>query len=267
MKKVLVILCVFVAVFGIATALRAGMTAPGVLDTPHDVQVMTGETGLEPCAMCHSPHATGAEYPIWNRDQAAQSYTMYNSATFDMDGNATGPGNPSSLCLVCHNGVFSTLINYPGPGSHQNESYDFEMNPTFWAMIGTDLHNDHPISFLYNPTLDDNQDRNGFPPVVNCPVGVANRAFVQADDCVSTTNGFGPGFPLYGTGTSNRMFECATCHAVHDTVDYPGKQLVGGKSVGNQVFFLRCDNQGSQFCGDCHKRRLGKTGQLASPVW
>ena len=84
MKKVLVLLCVFVAVFGIATALRAGMTAPGVLNTPHDVQVMTGETGLEPCAMCHSPHATGSEYPIWNRDQAAQSYQMYSSATFDM---------------------------------------------------------------------------------------------------------------------------------------------------------------------------------------
>jgi hypothetical protein len=252
-------------VFGIATALRAGMTAPGVLNTPHDVQVMTGETGLEPCAMCHSPHATGSEYPIWNRDQAAQTYQMYNSATFDMQtGTPTGPGNPSSLCLVCHNGVFSNLINYPGPGSHQNELYDFEMNPTFWAMIGTNLMNDHPISFEYNPVLDNNQDRNGFPTTVPCGVGTAVRAFIQPTLCAGAP-GFGPGFPLYGS--ANTMFECATCHAVHDTVDYPDKQLVGGKSVGNQVFFLRCDNQGSKFCGDCHKRRLGEAGQLATPIW
>jgi len=260
MKKILVILCVFVAVFGIATALRAGMTAPGVLDTPHDVQVMTGETGLEPCAMCHSPHATGSEYPIWNRDQGAQSYNMYDSATFDMGQGESGPGNPSNLCLVCHNGVFSSLINYPGPGSHQNESYDFEMNPTFWAMIGTDLMNDHPISFTYDPTLDEEQDRNGFPPTVDCVVGTTTRQFISASECDGAP-GFGPGFPLYGA--ANDKFECATCHAVHDTVDYSGKQLVGGKSVGNQVFFLRCDNAGSAFCGDCHRRRLGLPSQNA----
>jgi len=264
MKKVLLLLCILVAIFGFNTALKAGMTAPGVLNTPHDVQVMTGEDGLEPCAMCHSPHATGTEYPIWNRDQAAQSYSMYNSVTFDMDNNASGPGNPSNLCLVCHNGVFSTLINYPGPGSHQNELYDFEMNPTFWAMIGTDLHNDHPISFSYIPALDEVQDGNGFPSTIDCPVGSTRRYFVQADECLGGT-GFGPGFPLYGT--TNDKFECSTCHSVHDTVDYPGKQIVGGKSVGTQVFFLRCDNRGSKFCGDCHKRRLGDPNQLATPVW
>lgn len=267
MKKVLLLFCVLVAIVGFNTAIQAGMTAPGVNETPHDVRVMTGDSTLEPCAMCHSPHASGPEYPIWNRDQAAQSYTMYNSATFDMDQSATGPGNPSNLCLVCHNGVFSTLINYPGPGSHQNELYDFEMNPTFWAMIGTDLHNDHPISFDYVPALDDVQDRNGFPTTVDCPVGSTSRYFIQADECSvgAPGNGFGPGFPLYGS--NNQKFECATCHAVHDTVDYPGKQLVGGKSVGTQVFFLRCDNTGSKFCGDCHKRRLGDPGQLATPVW
>ena len=49
-------------------------------------------------------------------------------------------------------------------------------------------------------------------------------------------------YPLYGPGTTaapTTQFECATCHAVHDTVAYPGKQMVGGKSVGTQVFFLR----------------------------
>jgi len=261
MKKALVFVCVLTLMLGTAGVIIAGMTSPGVRETPHDVQVMTGEAGLEPCAMCHSPHSGTGQYPLWNRDQAAQSYTPYESPTFDMidAGGGKQPQEPSNLCLVCHNGVFSSLINYPGPGSHANENYDYEMNPTFWAMLGTNLMNDHPISFTYqggagNP--DEIQDRNGFPITVNCDAG-SNRTFIEPTACANAL-GFGPGFPLYGSDRS--QFECTTCHSVHDTVDYPGKQIVGGKSVGNQVFFLRCDNTGSQMCGDCHKRRLDGVG-------
>ena len=133
------------------------------MGTPHDVQVMTGEAGLEPCAMCHSPHSGTGDYPLWNRDQGPQTYTMYNSPSYDMNEFNTGPQAPSSLCLVCHNGVFSSLVNYPGPGSHTNENYDYQMNPTFWAMLDTDLSNEHPISFTYDPAQDNSQDNNGFP--------------------------------------------------------------------------------------------------------
>jgi len=62
------------------------------------------------------------------------------------------PKSPSSLCLVCHSGVYSTLVNYPGPGSIDNPSHDYEMNPGLWAMLGTDLTDDHPVSFTYQFT-------------------------------------------------------------------------------------------------------------------
>ena len=131
--------------------------------------VMTGETGLEPCAMCHSPHSGTGDYPLWNRDQGPQTYTMYNSPSYDMNDFTTGPQAPSSLCLVCHNGVFSSLVNYPGPGSHTNENYDYQMNPTFWAMLDLDLSNEHPISFTYDPAADNSQDNNGFPAAITKP--------------------------------------------------------------------------------------------------
>lgn len=249
MKKILLVLLAITLMLGVATILNAGVSNPGIQDTPHDVRIMNGDTSLEPCAMCHTPHSGTGDYPLWNRDQAGQTYTMYNSPSFDMKpGQAPQPTSPSSLCLVCHNGVFSSLVNYPGPGSHSNDAYDFEMNPTFWAMLGTDLTNDHPISFTYNPALD--IDNDGFPPIGNCQGGTSRK-------CIPATgqgsNGV-IGYPLYGSGLN--QFECATCHTVHDTVSYSGKSLVGGKSVGNQVFFLRDSNAGSQLCADCHKNRM-----------
>jgi hypothetical protein len=250
MKKILLAVITITLVFGLATVLMARESGqPGVLGTPHDVQVITGEAGLEPCAMCHSPHSGSGDYPAWNRDQAAQTYTMYASPTFDMASvQSAQPNSPSSLCLVCHNGVFSSLVNYPGPGSHQNENYDYEMNPTFWAMLGTNLTDDHPISFEYDPALDNDQDDNGFPNEVPCPTAPW-RLWIPGGEGALT-------YPLYGTGAQANMFECATCHSVHDTVNYPGKTMVGGKSVGTQVFFLRTDNTSSALCADCHVNRL-----------
>jgi hypothetical protein len=251
MKKALLLLVALTLVLGVSTVLRAGVTGPGVYDTPHDVRVITGEEGLEPCAMCHSPHSGTGDYPLWNRDQGPQTYTPYASPSFDMySGNQ--PQSPSSLCLVCHNGVFSSLVNYPGPGSHSGEEYDYEMNPTFWAMLGLDLTNEHPISFTYDPNMDNTQDNNGFPPANECDTGTRSRWWIPSASKPKTL-----AYPLYGgtPAAPGREFECSTCHSVHDTVPYAGKQLVGGKSVGTQVFFLRASNAESAMCADCHVNR------------
>jgi hypothetical protein len=249
MKKTLLLIIALTLVLGVASLWAREGGVPGIQGTPHDVQVMTGEAGLEPCAMCHTPHSGTGQYPLWNRDQGPQTYTMYNSPSFDMNDFNPGPQEPSSLCLVCHNGVFSSLVNYPGPGSHTNENYDYQMNPTFWAMLDTDLSNEHPISFTYDPAKDNSQDNNGFPAPTPCPTAQWRNWIVGSQGT----------YPLYGTGTvlsPTTQFECSTCHAVHDTIAYPGKQMVGGKSVGTQVFFLRGDNSGSKLCADCHRNRL-----------
>lgn len=262
MKKILLLVLAVSLVAGIATVLYAGVNGPGVKETPHDVQVITGEEGLEPCAMCHSPHSGTGDYPLWNRDQGPQTYQMYASISFDMGDGTNQPQAPSSLCLVCHNGVFSSLVNYPGPGSHSGEQYDYEMNPTFWAMLDTDLRNDHPISFTYDEDADNTQDNNGFPTPNICTTGLRDRQWIGS---YTQNDSTGLYYPLYGSASD--QFECATCHAVHDTVDYDGKQIVGGKSVGTQVFFLRNDNSGSQMCADCHRRRLEGDVAIPSNPW
>jgi hypothetical protein len=228
MRKFLLPVLVTCLLIGAATFVWAS-----VIGTPHDL-------APEPCAMCHTPHSGTGQYPLWNREQPSQTYTLYDSISFDM-GPTTAPRSPSSLCLVCHNGIASELVNYPGPCSNPDAAYDIEVAGC--ADLGTDLSNDHPISFNYNATAD--LDNNDFP--VSNNVGSVSRPRFAIPGFISGTNYF-----LYAnsaaTAAVDQWFECATCHSVHDLANYPGKG-------SEQVYFLRADNTGSQMCLDCHTAR------------
>lgn len=222
MKKLLFLVLILGMLAGVATVWAT------VIGTPHDL-------APEPCAMCHTPHSGTGQYPLWNRTQPAQTYTLYQSPSFDM-GPAVQPRAPSSLCLVCHNGVASELVNYPGPCSNPDSAYDITVAGC--ADLGLDLSNEHPISFNYDKTAD--QDNNSFPQ--EHTVNAAGRLAIPG-------NITGTDYYLYGNiSTDHNWFECATCHSVHDLVSYTGKG-------SEQVYFLRADNTGSQMCLDCHTLR------------
>lgn len=237
MKKVLLFVLALTVVIGVATIVSARIAS-----TPHDV-------APEPCAMCHTPHhAVG--YPLWNRQQDNQTYSMYDSDTFDMGPDNTSPtalnGN-SRLCMVCHNGLLSTLVNYPGPCSTPDSDYDYDMPDGSCAQVGdgpadgwstdNNLTNDHPLDFTYDPSLDSIIDNNGFPNIDNTTY--TGRSFIPGEYT-------GTYYPLFSNTVDGvNRFECSTCHSVHDTADYPDKGTY-------QVYFLRTDNTGSAMCMDCH---------------
>jgi len=223
MKKFLLPILTIGLLLGIATIVWAT-----VIGTPHDL-------APEPCAMCHSPHNGSGQYPIWNRTQAAQTYTLYDSISFDM-GPATQPRSPSSLCLVCHNGVASELVNYPGPCANPDPAYDIEVAGC--ADLGLDLSNEHPISFNYDETKD--LDLNAFPTATTVRTSPSTRLAIKGK--LTSTNYFLAGSV---SAAQYNYFECSTCHSVHDLVEYDGKG-------DYQVYFLRADNTGSQMCLDCH---------------
>jgi len=239
MKKVLLLFLVTAMVLGITSIVGAK-----IVGTPHDL-------APEPCAMCHTPHNGTGQYPLWNRAQTGASYTPYDSTSFDMGADiASYPQAPSSLCLVCHNGQSSTLVNYPGPCSSPDSAYDYDMPNFACGNLGSrtggtshTLTDDHPLSFTYNPALDTATDDNGFPDITVVGLGSGARDVIVGD--LSGTY-----YPLYTDSASGRInqFECATCHAVHDTADYPDKGTM-------QVYFLRNDNTGSTMCQDCHTKR------------
>jgi predicted CXXCH cytochrome family protein len=182
-----------------------------IVGTDHDLSGVQG-TGGEICVVCHTPHnadTSVAEAPLWNHAVTTADFTVYSSPTFD-GGPSGQPGGASRLCLSCHDGTVALDAFGGGGGTAGNVIGG-------GALIGTDLSDDHPISFTYDSAL------------ATSDGGLADPA--------TANSGLG------GTIDDDMLFagnmECASCHDVHDSTIEP---------------FLRVSNAASAMCLTCHNK-------------
>ena len=125
-----------------------------IVDTVHNLSAsgpgrVRAQSESQVCIFCHAPHNTGGLRPLWNRDLSAASYQIYRSTTLD-----AAPGQPtgsSKLCLSCHDGTIAL-------GSVLSRSEQIRMSggdfmPSGLSNLGTDLSDDHPVSFFYTAGL------------------------------------------------------------------------------------------------------------------
>ncbi len=142
---------------------------------PEGRAVFTGQT-TEICVFCHTPHgavsdeeAAGLNAPLWNRRLSTARYILYDqiwSTSFEGYETKPKPNAPtgySRLCLSCHDGTIAlgTVVNPPGSGvpASWNLYSPGTMPPGSGVttgdtrVIGTNLQNDHPISFVYDSSL------------------------------------------------------------------------------------------------------------------
>jgi predicted CXXCH cytochrome family protein len=207
-KKLLVASLALLGGLGVcsnAFAILAGSAHDFHLETWGDPQI---------CLPCHAPHnnRNAATELLWNHDTTAvAAFTLYsNAASFD-----AVPGQPtptSKFCLSCHDGTVA-LDAY---GSHGAGLPANKLTGT--AMLGTDLSNDHPISFLYDAAL-----------VTADTARAGGIAGLKAPAVVTAA-----GLPLFAG-----LMECATCHDVHN-------------KHGNTAGLLNIANTGSALCLACH---------------
>jgi hypothetical protein len=168
----------------------------------------TGESQI--CVFCHTPHgATENLAPLWNREASTATYQGYDSSSIDAADLGNTVTNSSKLCLSCHDGTIA-IGNVNVANGQENVS--IAMTGTdpdgtmpagsagaqsgFTRDLGTDLRNDHPISFTYDSALAlaDGELRD---PATSAHIG--NRA-----------SGVRPVVPL-----ENNQLECASCHDPH----------------------------------------------------
>jgi len=167
------------------------------------------------CVACHTPHnALVADAPLWNHEITGETFTPYPpSAT--LDATVPVPAGVSLMCLSCHDGV-TALDSFGGAAG--------SVLMTGAAVLGTDLTNDHPISFTYD--------------------GALATTDGQLHDPTATTSGLPGGGNidddmLFGAG--NDQMECASCHDVHNGPGVVSPLLVKA-------------NTSSALCFTCHDK-------------
>ena len=186
-------------------------TAQTIVGSAHDFSTQNWNTTGEICIVCHTPHnadSTVTNAPLWNHETTAATFTVYTSAT--MNATTGQPGASSILCLSCHDGTVA-MDNFGGQtgGTHFISGS---------ALVGTDLSDDHPISFVYDAAL--------------------AAADGGLHDPTTTTTALG------GTITNDLLIDnqmqCASCHDVHN-----------GEGLAS---LLRISNSGSGLCLTCHDK-------------
>ena len=135
------------------------------------------------CIYCHTPHASSPAAPLWNRLDSGQFYQTYESPTLKaIVGQPTGA---SRLCLSCHDGTIALGQTYNPKNSAATAVY---LSPSDSGYIGTDLRDDHPISFPYDSAL------------------AAQRRELRDPSSLP------PDLPL----DHDQQLQCTTCHDPHD---------------------------------------------------
>lgn len=239
-----------------ATISRAQSTS--VVSSPHNLSTLgpgtvRAATEEQVCIFCHTPHNATPVQPLWNRDVPSVGYTVYTSNSLQ----AT-PGQPtgsSKLCLSCHDGTIAL-------GSVRSRNQPIAMAggmttlPPGASNLGTDLSDDHPISFRYDQTLATKNTKIVAPAGLSASLKLDPNSEMQCTTCHDAHNNANGSFLVMSNSNSQLCrschlntdttvsghLECASCHQPHSAPS--GPYLLKGKTV-------------SQTCLPCHNGASG----------
>ena len=162
--------------------------AQGIADSKHNLtRSGPGTVKAQPqiqgelCIFCHTPHEPRGNRSSalfgWNRAESTATYTTYESST--MYATVGQPTGASKLCLSCHDGTIAlgsilsqrNIIPFQG---------DWESSP---ANLGTNLADDHPISFTYDRNLASTNGELADPENLTGAILFDNVGQVQCTSC------------------------------------------------------------------------------------
>ncbi len=175
------------------------------------------------CVFCHTPHSTVATSQLWNKQlSSVTTYNLYSSdyLTSIAYDSPVQINQKSKLCMSCHDGTIALGSVYNVPGTSAAGTISMTGGVTTMptaspGYIGTDLTNDHPVGFTFNPAQD--------PELQSAP----------AWNSVKLDNG---------------RIECHTCHDPHDNTN--GSLLRMSQTDAGLCVF--CHNK-TNFTGSIHK--------------
>jgi predicted CXXCH cytochrome family protein len=237
----------------------AQASGQGMVSSKHNLSVSgsgpvraLSETQI--CVFCHTPHNANPGAPLWNRSLSGATYTPYASGS--LQATVGQPNGYSRLCLSCHDGTIgigsvnnlgaqSATINMQGAGPGG-------VMPPGNTLIGTNLTNDHPVSFLFNDSLTTADGELVSPSVLTGPIRLYEGASPGVRDSVQCTTCHDPHLTLTPkflkkplTGRTDNL--CLTCHVK------PGWSGSSHESATAKFFPLGSGTSVAELsCSACH---------------
>lgn len=182
---------------GFITVCALGVWA-GIDGSGHDFEAAGwNSTNQDICGPCHTPHGAvnQGQAPLWNHTNTVfGAFQVYTSLT--LDATVGQPDGESIACLSCHDGSVS-LDAFGGNAGGTAM--------TGAKLVGTDMRDDHPISFLYS----------GGGLGLKTGASVSNILFggkVQCSSCHDVHNGGPAGVTNLLVMSNIGSALCLTCH-------------------------------------------------------
>jgi predicted CXXCH cytochrome family protein len=209
MRKLIVLFLISAFTFCFSVLILKNCFAESIVNSKHNLS-SSGQGKVksvaesEICIFCHTPHNASSSAPLWNRYESGQVYTPYTSTTLK---TTTGqPTGASKLCLSCHDGTValgmlrsrSQVIPFTQPiGGEQN--------------LGTDLSDDHPISFRYDTALVFSNQELKDPSLLTSQIRLDKDSQLQCTSCHDPHNNQ---FGYFSRVNGVRGNLCLACHSM-----------------------------------------------------
>ncbi|MFI5395952.1 MAG: cytochrome c3 family protein [Candidatus Binatia bacterium] len=199
------------------------------------------------CVFCHTPHNANPTAGLWNHRLPAVSYKLYESSTLQAQINQ--PTGSSRLCLSCHDGTLALgdLRVHPR-GAHLSVA-----TLSGRASLGTDLSDDHPVSFLYDIALASRQGALANPGALPPEVRLDKAGQMQ---CTSCHDPHQDKFDHFLVMDNRGARLCTACHHIKGWSDSshatsPATQTRTGANPWPHTPYVSVADNG---CENCHRQ-------------
>ncbi len=255
MKNTKIILLGLMGAGALALPMRILGAPGGVEGSVHDFSTNSlysaWNTRHTVCTVCHAAHhtdeSTPQTAPLWAHATTTNTFTPYTSLT--LNASVGQPDGVSLACLSCHDGSLAINQGISGPrggGTNMTQRIQ-DIAPE--AQIGPDLHNVHPISFVYNSALATADGQLEDPDVYK--IGAAKTRLTVTTAPVKSTGW--EGTSLSGKTITDALLDqdkkmqCTSCHDVHRLAGNSPSSGILIRISGTDV-----DGRGDLICRTCH---------------
>lgn len=209
--------------------------------SPHDLSAVAGRSA---CSFCHTPHGAVAGTPLWSHELSSAVYNIYQSSS--MEANVGQPTGSSKLCLSCHDGTVAlteSIRSGPSGGAYITPGA---------ANIGTDLSDDHPISFVYSTALSTKDVQIRPPSALPEQLKLDRSSELQCTTCHDPHDNRHGNF-LVMSNRFSRM--CMACHDLSGWRLSSHASSTALTSVANDSYLQNneYDTVGENSCVSCHR--------------